>query len=115
MHLRFGPMVVTVESAYVHGKAVYYQRHVPADLRGRYPSKIIKRKLGPLTMAPAAIARKVAELDKGFAAEFEGLRAAPDATPAATKAHAIELLRRQEVSQHVGVRVLGAPPQTLTV
>lgn len=94
MQLRFGPMVITVKSTYVHGKAVYYQRHVPADLRGRYPSRIIKRKLGPLTLAPAAIARKVAELDKGYDAEFAGLRAAPDATPTATKAHAIELLRR---------------------
>lgn len=81
MHFRFGPMVVTVKNTYTHGNAVYYQRHIPADLRGRYPSKIIKRKLGPTTMAPAAIARRVAELDKGYAAEFEGLRAAPDATP----------------------------------
>lgn len=87
-------MVITVKNTYTHGKAVYYQRHVPADLRERYPSKIIKRKLGPVTLAPAAIARKVAELDRAFDAEFEGLRAAPEATPAATQAHAIELLRR---------------------
>lgn len=87
-------MVVTVKNTYIHGQSVYFQRHVPADLRGRYPSKIIKRKLGPVTMAPAAIARRVAELDKAYSAEFDGLRAAPDATPSATKAHAIELMRR---------------------
>lgn len=94
MRFRFGPMVVTVKNTYTHGQAVYYQRHIPADLHPRYPTKIIKRKLGPVSMPPAAIARKVAELDRAFTAEFEGLRAAPEATPAATKAHAIELLRR---------------------
>lgn len=87
-------MVVTVKNTYTHGQAVYYQRHVPADLQPRYPAKIIKRKLGPVSMPPAAVARKVAELDRAFNAEFAGLRAAPEATPAATKAHAIELLRR---------------------
>lgn len=81
MHFRFGPMAVTVKNTYTHGQAVYYQRHVPADLRGRFPSKIIKRKLGPVTMTPAAIARKVAELGKAFTTEFDGLRATPDATP----------------------------------
>jgi integrase len=94
MHFRFGPMAVTVMKTYTHGKSVYFQRHVPPDLRGRYPTKIIKRKLGSVTMTPAAIARRVAELDRAYTAEFEGLRAAPDATPTATKAHAIELLRR---------------------
>lgn len=53
---------------------------------GRYPSKIIERKLTGVTMQPADIFSNVAKLDRGDAAEFEVLRAAHGATPVATNA-----------------------------
>lgn len=94
MRFTFGPLEISVKNTYVHGQSVYYQRHVPADLRDRYGARIIKRNLGPKDQPPTAIARKVAEWDRALDAEYAGLRAAPDSTPAATQAQAIALLRR---------------------
>ena len=52
MRFAFGPIKISVKNTYVHGQSVYYQRHVPADLRDPCNARIIKRNLGPQDQPP---------------------------------------------------------------
>lgn len=91
MHLTFGSIRITLAKTYKHGNSLYYQRHIPTDLRDRYPVTIFKRNLK--TLDPVKAARQVDSLEQKYTAEFEGLRAAPESSPQSLKAHAGKFLR----------------------
>lgn len=81
-----GPLDVTIKYTFSRGHTTYYQRAVPTDLLGRYPGKTIKIDLK--TSDPVAVARLVTKLNRQFEAEWAGLRAAPESSPAALVSHA---------------------------
>ena len=86
----FGPLLVTLKNTYARGGTIYYQRAIPTALRDRYPSRTVKHNLGTVDIATAA--RKVAELNRRYEAEWTGLQAAPESSPQALKVHAAALL-----------------------
>ena len=91
MRLTFGPLSVKIKYVFSRGDTTFYQRAVPTDLRSRYPGPNIKINLG--TTDPVKVARMVDRLNRKHEAEWDGLRAAPDSSPDALKAHAIALLK----------------------
>lgn len=96
MRWTFGPLNVTLKYAYLRdpkdpGSNIVYQRPVPKDLWGRYPSKTIKQDLKHSDMVKAA--RQVEDLNKRYDAEFAGLRAAPGSSPLALKVHTAAFLK----------------------
>lgn len=92
MRFALGPLRVTIKYTFTKDGSTYYQRAVPTDLRDRYPGKTVKVHLK--TTDPFTVARMVEKLNRKFEAEWAGLRASPDSTPDASKAHARDYLRR---------------------
>ncbi|MBC7469533.1 MAG: recombinase, partial [Ramlibacter sp.] len=90
MHLSIGPLRITLAKTYRHGNALYYQRHVPKDLRSRYPSRVLKHNLQ--TLDPVKAARQVEGLERRYDAEFAALRADPASSPQALQVHADSFL-----------------------
>ena len=91
MRLSFGILKLIVPNTYPRGKTIMYQRSVPTDLRHRYNGKTIKIDLKTSDWAIAA--RKVTKLNATYESEWNSLRAAPESSPKALKAHAAALLR----------------------
>lgn len=91
MRLSLGPLFVTIKYTYPRGQTTIYQRAVPTDLRDRYPGATIKQDLK--TADPIRVARMVSDLNRKLEAEWDGLRAAPESSPHALKAHADALLK----------------------
>ena len=91
MHMTFGLLSVTLKNTYRRGNTIIYQRAVPAKLAGRYSGKTVKHdlKTSDLTVAEKA----VAILNRRYEAEFTGLLAAPESSPASLKAHADAFLK----------------------
>jgi len=96
MRLSLGPLQVTIKYTYQRGKTTIYQRPVPTDLRSRYPGATIKQDLK--TGDPIKVARMVAALNDKLEAEWAGLRAAPESSPKALKAHADAFLKARGVT-----------------
>lgn len=86
MRLSFGPLQLTIKYTYPRGETTIFQRAVPADLKSRYPGRTIKIDLK--TQNPVQVTRLVAGLNAKLEAEWAGLRAAPESSPSALKAHA---------------------------
>ena len=91
MKLSFGALQVNIKNTYLRGGKFYYQRPVPAELRTRYTGATIKKALR--TSDPVVAARMVDALNREVEAEWAGLRAAPESSPKALKAHAATFLR----------------------
>lgn len=91
MHMTFGLLSVTLKNTYRRGNTVIYQRAVPAKLAGRYSGKTVKHdlKTSDLTVAEKAVAL----LNRRYEAEWAGLLAAPESSPASLKAHADAFLK----------------------
>jgi integrase len=92
MRASFGPLSVTLKNTYLRGGTLIFQRAVPKDLQDRYPGKTIKHDLKTAELAKAA--RMVADLNRKLEAEWDGLRAAPEASPKALKVHADAFLKQ---------------------
>lgn len=92
MRVNFGSLSITVRYVYPRGGSLIFQRAVPTDLRHRYPGATIKKDLKTSDFAKAA--RLVDALNRRIEAEWEGLRAAPEASPKALRAHADDFLRK---------------------
>ena len=91
MRVTFGPLQVTLKYTYPRGGTTIYQRSVPTDLRDRYQGVTIKQDLK--TADPVKAARMVEDLNRRLAADWDGLRAAPESSPKALKAHADAFLK----------------------
>ena len=93
MHKAFGPLVLTLKYTYTAPSGtIYLQLPVPVDLRARYGGReTIKQSLKTREITRAA--PMVEALRKQYQAEWDGLRAAPESSPKALAAHAVELLR----------------------
>lgn len=91
MHMTFGLLSVTLKNTYRRGNTIIYQRAVPAKLAGRYSGKTVKHdlKTSDLTIAEKAVAL----LNRRYEAEWAGLLAAPESSPASLKAHADAFLK----------------------
>lgn len=91
MHMTFGLLKVTLKNTYRRGNTIMYQRAVPAKLAGRYSGKTVKHdlKTSDLTIAEKAVAL----LNRRYEAEWAGLLAAPESSPASLKAHADAFLK----------------------
>lgn len=91
MHMTFGLLTVTLEYTYRRGNTIIYQWAVPSMLASRYSGKTVKHdlKTANLTIAEKA----VATLNRRYEAEWAGLLAAPDSSPASLKVHAAALLK----------------------
>ena len=92
MHISLGPLQVTIKYTYPRGKTTIYQRSVPTDLRDRYAGTTIKQDLK--TSDPIKVAKLVASLNGKLEAQWRGLRAAPESSPTALKAHAGAYLKK---------------------
>jgi integrase len=91
MQLSFGLLQVTLRYTYLRGHTIYYQRPVPKALLGRYSGKRVKH---DLKTADLSVAEKaVALLNRRYEAEWAGLLAAPESSPASLKAHADAFLK----------------------
>lgn len=91
MRITCGPLSVKIKYVFSRGTTTFYQRAVPTDLRSRYPGANVKVNLG--TTDPIKVARMVDKLNRKYEAEWDGLRAAPDSSPDALKAHARDFLK----------------------
>jgi integrase len=91
MKLFFGLLKITLAYTYIRGSTIYYQRPVPKALQARYPSKTIRHDLKTNDMTVAE--KAVVLLNRRYEAEWAGLLAAPESSPAALKAHADALLK----------------------
>lgn len=91
MRITCGPLSVKIKYVFSRGNTTFYQRAVPTDLRSRYPGANVKVNLG--TTDPIKVARMVDKLNRKYEAEWAGLRAAPDSSPDALKAHARDFLK----------------------
>lgn len=91
MRIILGPLSVKIKYVFSRGNTTFYQRAVPTDLRSRYPGANVKVNLA--TTDPIKVARMVDKLNRKYEAEWEGLRAAPDSSPDALKAHARDFLK----------------------
>lgn len=91
MHMTFGLLSVTLKNTYRRGNTIMYQRAVPSKLAGRYSGKTVKHdlKTSDLTVAEKAVAL----LNRRYEAEWAGLLAAPESSPASLKAHADAFLK----------------------
>ena len=91
MKLTFGLLQISLAYTYPRGNTIYYQRPVPKALHGRYSGKRIKH---DLKTADLSVAEKaVALLNRRYEAEWAGLLAAPESSPASLKAHADAFLK----------------------
>ncbi len=91
MRFTLGPLSVKIKYVFSRGNTTFYQRAVPTDLRSRYPGANIKVNLD--TNDAAQVARMVDRLNKKYEAEWAALRAAPESSPEALKAHARDFLK----------------------
>lgn len=91
MHMTFGLLTVTLKYTYRRANTIIYQRVVPAKLAGRYSGKTVKHDLKTTDLARAE--KAVAALNRRYEAEWAGLLAAPDSSPASLKAHSAALLK----------------------
>lgn len=91
MQLTFGLLQISLAYTYPRGNTIYYQRPVPKALHGRYSGKRIKHDLKTADMAVAE--KAVALLNRRYEAEWAGLLAAPESSPASLKAHADAFLK----------------------
>ena len=91
MKLTFGLLQISLAYTYPRGNTIYYQRPVPKALHGRYSGKRIKHDLKTADMAVAE--KAVALLNRRYEAEWAGLLAAPESSPASLKAHADAFLK----------------------
>lgn len=91
MRLSLGPLQVTIKYTYSRGKTTIYQRAIPTALQSRYGSANFKQDLK--TADPIKVARMVTALNAKLEAEWAGLRASPESSPKALKAHATAFLK----------------------
>ena len=96
MHLTLGFLQVTLKYTYPRDHTIIYQRAVPKALWPRYPGKTVKHDLRTADLTVAE--RAVAVLNKRYEAEWSGLKAAPESSPAALKAHADAFLKARGLS-----------------
>lgn len=91
MFMTFGLLSVTLKNTFRRGNTIYYQRAIPTKLAGRYSGKTVKHdlKTSDLTVAEKAVAL----LNRRYEAEWAGLIAAPESSPASLKAHADAFLK----------------------
>lgn len=98
MHHAFGPLLsVKLRFSYVAPSGIIYsQIPVPSDLQARYGKKTLRKHLK--TKDPIAAAPQIEALLRKYAAEFAGLRATPESSPKALRAHADALLTEYGLS-----------------
>jgi integrase len=89
---------VKLRYTYLRDGQIYYQRHVPKDLAGRFPQSIIKVPLG--TADPLKAVRLVKALNLKHERQWELLRADPSVSSAAAEAQALVLLRQYGLTPH---------------
>lgn len=92
MHFRFGShLFVTIKYLYRRGNVCYWQRKPPKALADRFPAGT--RKVNLNTCDPAAVARKIAQLNREFEALCESMRRDPSLKPTPPRKEAEKLLR----------------------
>lgn len=91
-------LLVKLRYTYLREGQLYYQRHIPKDLKSRYPRAAVKEALG--TSDPIKAAQYVKALNLKYEREWELMRADPASSPAAAKAQALELLRKYGLTPH---------------
>lgn len=92
--------LITVKIRYTYQRdgLLYYQRHIPSDLAGRLPGRLVKVPLG--TADPVRAARLVQALNAKHERQWALLRADPKASASAAEAQAVELLMRHGLKPH---------------
>jgi hypothetical protein len=92
MHFRLGShLFVKIKYVFPRGGTCYWQRKPPKDLADRFPRGPLKTNLN--TCDPAAIARKVAQLNREFETLCEAMRRDSSLKPTPPRKEAEKLLR----------------------